>query len=86
MMTSETLLSVADAYRDLVEIEKETTLSYRVFGDTKKLGGLRAGADITVSRFNLAMAWFAENWPDGARWPEALEEFRSNFDKTEDAA
>lgn len=62
------LLSVADAYIAATSI-KEVTLSHRLFGDSKKLTALREGADITVSRFNAAMTWFSDGWPDGAEWP-----------------
>ena len=63
MIQIETLISRADAYKALVGIVDDTTVSYRVFGDTKKLTALRGGADITVRRFNQAMEWFEKNWP-----------------------
>ena len=62
------LLSVADAYKTGLGIE-DTTVSARVFNDSKKLSALRAGADITIGRFNSALRWFDDNWPDGVRWP-----------------
>lgn len=65
------LLSVADAYKSALSIE-DTTVSARVFDDSKKLAALRDGADITVSRFNKAMHWFSDNWPDGAVWPKSV--------------
>jgi hypothetical protein len=27
------------------------------------------GKDITVGRFERAMRWFSENWPEDAEWP-----------------
>jgi hypothetical protein len=33
---------------------------------------LRAGGDITVSRYNAAVTWFADNWPEGAQWPDEV--------------
>lgn len=63
------LLSVADAYKSALDIE-DTTVSARVFNDSKKLSALRSGADITVGRFNSAMQWFSVNWPDDALWPD----------------
>ena len=65
------LLSVADAYKAALKIE-DTTVSSRVFGDSKKLEALRAGADITLGRFNAALRWFADNWPETAKWPEGI--------------
>ncbi|AZB70155.1 MULTISPECIES: hypothetical protein [Cereibacter] len=57
------LLKQADAYKEAFGIDSDATVSYRVFGDSKKLSALRAGADITVSRFNAAMDWFEKNQP-----------------------
>ena len=65
------LLSVADAYKAALGIE-DTTVSARVFNDSKKLASLRSGSDITVGRFNAAMRWFSTNWPDDARWPAGI--------------
>lgn len=65
------LLKLADAYIEATSI-KEVTLSHRLFGDSKKIGAMRAGADITISRFNSAISWFSDNWPDGADWPEQI--------------
>lgn len=69
MTEIEHLLSVADAYKAALLIE-DTTVSARVFDDSKKLAALRDGADITLGRFNKALMWFSANWPDGAVWPE----------------
>lgn len=67
----EHLLAVADAYKTALRVE-DVRVSTRVFGDSKKLGALRTGADITVSRFNSAMAWFSDNWPENAAWPRSV--------------
>lgn len=72
MMQIAHLLELADAYQRAVPVE-DKTLSFRVFGDSKKLAALRADADITTQRFNAAVGWFAENWPEGAAWPDAIE-------------
>lgn len=71
MQQIEHLLTVADAYKDAIGIE-DTTVSARVFNDGKKLTALRNGADITVGRFNAAIRWFDDNWPDGAKWPSSV--------------
>lgn len=57
------LLRRADEYKRLSGIMQDKTVSYRVFGDSKKLESLRCGADITVRRFNAAIEWFDQNWP-----------------------
>ncbi|ASY56463.1 hypothetical protein SS05631_c15270 [Sinorhizobium sp. CCBAU 05631] len=51
---------------------EEKTVSNRVFSDSKKLGAMRAGGDITVGRFNAAMRWFSVNWPEEAEWPAGV--------------
>ncbi len=53
--------------------EKEVTVSYWVFSDSKKLTAIRHGADLTVNRFNIALAWFDENWPPQAVWPKGVQ-------------
>lgn len=62
------LIRVAEAYGSAVGIES-STVSWRLFGDGKKLDALKAGADIQVRRFEAAMSWLSRNWPDGAVWP-----------------
>lgn len=66
------LLSIVDAYMKATG-RKETTVSTTVFNDGKKLTSLRDGtADIGTRRYNSALTWFSENWPDGAVWPEGV--------------
>lgn len=71
MLNIEHLITVADEYGRVAQVE-EKTVSSRVFQDSKKLGAIRTGADITVGRYNAALAWFAENWPEGAKWPAGV--------------
>ena len=65
------LLKLADRYRQLTGLG-QSALSWRVFGDTKKLKALRDGADIQVKRLEKAMQWFSDNWPAQADWPEGV--------------
>ncbi|WP_076625334.1 hypothetical protein [Salipiger sp. D13] len=69
MQTIETLLAIADAYKRAAGVDHDSTVSHRVFGDSKKLGALRSGADITLRRFNEAMCWFEANWPAECELP-----------------
>lgn len=69
MQTIDSLLAIADAYKRASDIDHDSTVSHRVFGDSKKLTALRGGADITVRRFNDAMRWFEVNWPEGEKHP-----------------
>ncbi|TDX65174.1 hypothetical protein EDE12_103147 [Methylosinus sp. sav-2] len=68
MATEHDLIALADAYAALTGAS-ETTISSRVFGDSKKLAAVRRGKDITLRRFNAAIGWFADNWPTDADWP-----------------
>lgn len=47
----------------------KTTLSYRLFRDSKKLRALEEGADIQTGRLEAAFAWLSANWPEAAVWP-----------------
>lgn len=71
LIDTSALVAVADAYKRATALE-DVTVSYRAFGDSKKLAGLRGAADITVKRFNQAMLWFSANWPEGAEWPAGV--------------
>lgn len=68
MLNIDHLITLADLYRKATKVE-DKTLSSRVFQDSKKLGAIRAGSEITVGRYNNALEWFSANWPDGAVWP-----------------
>lgn len=72
MMQIAHLLKLADEYQRVSSVE-DKTLSFRVFGDSKKLSALRVKADITTQRFNAAVNWFAANWPEKAKWPREIE-------------
>ena len=65
------LLTLADRYRGLTGLG-QSALSWRVFGDTKKLKALHDGADIQVKRSEKAMQWFSDHWPVDADWPAAV--------------
>jgi hypothetical protein len=75
-ITKDDLLRVADAFRAITGME-DAGMSWRAFGESKKLGLLRGDADITLGRFNTAMAWFAANWPEGSDLPPALRPYLS---------
>lgn len=72
METISSLRKVAKAYSTATGLSFKT-ISSRVFNDGKKLDAVMAGeTDLTTARFDLAMTWFAENWPDGAKWPAGV--------------
>ena len=72
MLNTSTLITIADGYKAATGLSLDQTVSHRVFGDSKKLAALRAGAGITVDRFNSALLWFANNWPEGHEMPKSL--------------
>lgn len=65
------LLKLAHAYSDATK-KPLVTVSWRAFGDSKKLAALESGLDIQVKRYESAMRWFADNWPVEAVWPEGV--------------
>lgn len=65
------LLDTIDAYLAASDTP-EKTLSFRIFGDSKTIGLLRGGADITTTRLENAFHWLGENWPSGVTWPRGV--------------
>lgn len=86
MNSIDTLIGIADAYKVAAGVTADTTVSHRVFGDTKKLAALRCGGDITTKRFHSAMCWFSEEWPAGKPVPAALKRFRTECGSVRGAA
>lgn len=72
------LLHLADEYNRAM-LTEDKTVSSRAFGDSKKISALRAGADITVGRFNAAIMWFSDNWPEKACWPANISRPSATF-------
>lgn len=72
MMTlREKLLSVADAFAAARGLS-ESRVSTMAFGDGKVITRLRAGSDLTTTRYEASMAWFDANWPADAVWPQSI--------------
>lgn len=40
-----------------------------VFNDGKTITRLAQGGDVTTRRFEDAMQWFSDHWPEDADWP-----------------
>lgn len=77
MLTKHNLIAICESYRALCGIERETTLSYRIFGDTKKLRLLRVGeSDLTLTRFYAALDYLLDNWPESAPLHSDLARFK----------
>ncbi len=46
----------------------QSTLSSRLYGESKKIALMRAGGGITVERYNHTLKYLDDNWPEGAEW------------------
>jgi len=66
------LISLSDLYC-AATAKTRIAVSKRVFNDGKVLDKLCEGGDLTTTRHQMALRWFAENWPDGAEWPAGIE-------------
>ncbi|MDO8912325.1 MAG: hypothetical protein Q8N10_03445 [Phenylobacterium sp.] len=71
MSAIDQLLELTAEYRRASGIDTKT-LSWRVFGDSKKLGAIVDGADIQTKRLERAVQWLSSNWPEGATWPKGV--------------
>jgi len=73
MTGRERILQLAALYGAALKIER-TTVSWRLFQDTNKLDAIAAGRDLYLGRYERAMRFFAEHWPDAlVDWPEGIE-------------
>lgn len=71
MRCTDQLLTIAAEYGRATGLEPKT-VSWRVFGDTKKLEAVSEGGDLSTRRFENAVAWFSANWPDDGVWPDGI--------------
>lgn len=72
MFSISDLLALIDAYKTAAGVQKDQTVSSRIFGDSAKVAQLRADRDLTTRRFNMALHWLQANWPEGHEMPEKL--------------
>jgi hypothetical protein len=71
MRLGEQLLLLMQSYADAVGVPV-TTASKRATGTTNTAHRLRAGGAITDIRFDNAVRWFADHWPEATHWPEGV--------------
>lgn len=72
MILTQQLIAVAKAYSKArgLSLARVSTL---VFNEGKKLAAIEfGGADLATGRFESAMHWFSDNWPEGASWPDGV--------------
>lgn len=66
------LMSVAAAYQTARSISL-STLGRQAAGDWRFFDHLGdATKTFTAKKYDQVMAWFSDNWPDGAEWPAAI--------------
>lgn len=72
MTLTQQLVTVARTYCAARSLSM-SRVSTLVFNEGKKLDAIeRLGVDLSTGRFEAAMRWFSDNWPDGAAWPAAI--------------
>lgn len=71
MSLKQQLLAVTDAYCAATG-RSASRVSTLVFNDGKRIAAIRDGGDLATGRFEHALSWFSNNWPDGVAWPEGM--------------
>ncbi len=71
MVTASDILRLAQIFAAATGV-RLTTISSRIFDDSKKLSAIEGGADLTLTRAGAAMQWFSDNWPDSESWPDDI--------------
>lgn len=72
MTLTEQISALVSAYRAADPIPL-TTLSHRVFNESKRLPDFMLGkVSLTLTRADRAIQWFSDHWPDRAVWPAAV--------------
>lgn len=62
------IIRLGGSYCDATELSL-SRVSTLVFNDGKILARLAAGSDITTGRYQRALQWFSDHWPEGLDWP-----------------
>ncbi|GJD63779.1 hypothetical protein [Methylobacterium frigidaeris] len=71
MSGRENILKLASLYGEALRL-KRTTVSWRLFQDTNKLDVIEGGRDLLLGRYERAMQFFSDHWPDSVAWPEGI--------------
>lgn len=69
MSLIESILVVADAYCRGARLSR-ARVSTIVFNDGKKLDLIAGGADLNTRRYEMALQWFSDHWPEACEWPD----------------
>lgn len=71
MAMTDQILTVARAYCAARGMSL-SRLSTIIFDDGKKLDRIASGRDLHTARYEAAMGWLSDNWPDGVNWPKGI--------------
>lgn len=71
MKLRDQLISATDMYCRAAGMSR-ARLSTVLLSGGRRLADIEAGGDIGVNRFEQAMQWLSDNWPDGAQWPREV--------------
>lgn len=67
------LVLVCDVYCATKDVSR-SAVSRAIFDRSGHIADMAAGLrDISTSTFERSLAWFSENWPQGAAWPDSIE-------------
>jgi hypothetical protein len=67
------LLDLARIFTDATKVSA-ATIGKRALNDNTVLARMAAGdMGFNIRTYDRLVGWFAENWPDGADWPENVE-------------
>lgn len=58
----------------------EARVSTLLFGSGGRWTRLLADGDVTTGRWERAMLWLSDHWPDGAEWPAGITRPRPSSD------
>lgn len=72
MTHTEKLLSLMDRYCEATK-RSQARVSTIVLGSGHRIGSIRNGAGFTFRIYDRAVAWFSDNWPENAVWPDGVE-------------
>lgn len=62
------LLICAQTYCDVTGLAR-STLGRKVASDPRFFRNIATEATFTARKYDLVMAWFSANWPEGLAWP-----------------
>lgn len=65
------LLTLSARYAEVKRLE-ESTVGRLAASDGRFFSRIREGKTFTAKKYDEVVAWFLENWPSEAEWPEGI--------------